>query len=95
MMQCEIIRDLLPLYAEGLTGDAANREIEAHLAGCDACAKALEQLRVPVEQPEPQAEAWKAAVKKEKKTRRRRLALKKDMSATKRSIFLMDHWKII
>ena len=75
MMQCEIIRDLLPLYAEGLTGDAANREIEEHLAGCDACAKALEQLRVPVEQPEPQAEAWKAAVKKEKKTRRRRLAL--------------------
>ena len=75
MMQCEIIRDLLPLYAEGLTGDAANREIEAHLAGCDACAKALEQLRVPVEQPEPQAEAWKAAVKKEKKTRRRRLVL--------------------
>ena len=75
MMQCEIIRDLLPLYAEGLTGDAADREIEAHLAGCDACAKALEQLRVPVEQPEPQAEAWKAAVKKEKKTRRRRLAL--------------------
>lgn len=75
MMQCEIIRDLLPLYAEGLTGDAANREIEAHLASCDACAKALEQLRVPVEQPEPQAEAWKAAVKKEKKTRRRRLVL--------------------
>ena len=75
MMQCEIIRDLLPLYAEGLTGDAANREIEAHLAGCDACAKALEQLRVPVEQPEPQAEAWKDAVKKEKKTRRRRQVL--------------------
>ncbi len=75
MMQCEIIRDLLPLYAEGLTGQAANREIEAHLAGCNACAKALEQLRVPVEQPEPQAEAWKAAVQKEKKTRRRRLAL--------------------
>lgn len=75
MMQCEIIRDLLPLYAEGLTGDVANREIEAHLAGCGACAKALEQLRVPVEQPEPQAEAWKAAVQKEKKSRRRRLAL--------------------
>ena len=74
-MNCEIIRDLLPLYAEGLTGQAANREIEDHLAGCEACAKALQQLRLPVEQIEPHAEAWKAAVKKERKGRRRRTVL--------------------
>lgn len=74
-MNCEIIRDLLPLYAEGLTGQAANREIEDHLAGCEACAKALQQLRLPVEQAEPHAEAWKAAVKKERKGRRFRTVL--------------------
>ena len=74
-MNCEIIRDLLPLYVEGLTGQAANREIEDHLAGCEACAKALQQLRLPVEQAEPHAEAWKAAVKKERKGRRRRTVL--------------------
>ena len=74
-MNCEIIRDLLPLYAEGLTGQAANHEIEEHLAGCEACAKALQQLRLPVEQAEPHAEAWKAAVKKERKGRRHRTVL--------------------
>lgn len=75
MMQCEIIRDLLPLYIDGLTGAETNREIETHLTGCEACAKELERLRTPIEQPEPRAEVWKAAVKQEKKSRRRRLAL--------------------
>ncbi len=75
MMQCEIIRDLLPLYAEGLTGEETIRAVEAHLATCEACAKALEQLRAPVEQPEPRAEAWQAAMKKDRNSRRRRLLL--------------------
>lgn len=30
-MKCEMIRDLLPLYIDGLTSEESNREIEKHL----------------------------------------------------------------
>lgn len=30
-MKCEIIRDLLPLYIDGLTSKESNQEIEKHL----------------------------------------------------------------
>lgn len=36
-MKCDIIRDLLPAYIEGLTSAASNEEIEKHLAGCGEC----------------------------------------------------------
>ena len=29
---CEMIRDLLPLYADGLTGDVTNEAVREHLA---------------------------------------------------------------
>lgn len=32
MMKCEIIRDLLPLYCDGLCSEASKQEIEAHVA---------------------------------------------------------------
>lgn len=51
-MECEIIRDLLPLYADGLTSEASNRLIEAHTAECAECLKFLEEMCVPME-PEP------------------------------------------
>lgn len=28
---CELIRDLLPLYVDGLTSEVSNREIKEHL----------------------------------------------------------------
>ena len=31
-MKCEIIRDLLPSYVDGLTSEESNREITAHVA---------------------------------------------------------------
>ena len=31
---CDIIKDLMPLYVEGLTSEETGREIEAHLEGC-------------------------------------------------------------
>ncbi|MEA5024488.1 hypothetical protein SDC9_20742 [bioreactor metagenome] len=36
-MKCDIIRDLLPTYIEGLASAASNEEIEKHLAGCEEC----------------------------------------------------------
>ena len=34
---CDIIRDLLPLYAEHITSEATNALVEEHLAECEAC----------------------------------------------------------
>ena len=36
-MKCEIIRDLLPSYVDGLTSEESNREITAHVAECAPC----------------------------------------------------------
>ncbi|MBQ8927057.1 MAG: zf-HC2 domain-containing protein [Oscillospiraceae bacterium] len=44
---CEIIRDLLPLYAEGLCSPASRALVEAHLEGCGACRQCLAQAQQP------------------------------------------------
>ena len=36
-MKCDIIKDLLPSYIEGLTSETSNEEIEKHLAACEEC----------------------------------------------------------
>lgn len=36
-ISCEIIKDLLPLYAEGLTGAETSAEVEEHLKECGEC----------------------------------------------------------
>lgn len=44
-MKCEIIRDLLPLYADGLCSDATKSEIEEHIKDCPQCTQSLENYR--------------------------------------------------
>ena len=51
---CPLIRDLLALYAEGMTSPETNRFIESHLEGCDGCRQALAALRAPQPMPEPE-----------------------------------------
>ena len=38
-LSCEIVRDLLPTYAEGLTSDVTSRAVEEHLSGCEECSQ--------------------------------------------------------
>lgn len=40
-MECRIIQDLLPLYAEKLTSEESDRAIEEHLRGCPECMEKL------------------------------------------------------
>lgn len=47
-MKCEIIRDLLPSYIEGLTSEESNRSIEEHLATCPNCRKYLKEMQADV-----------------------------------------------
>ncbi|TYO93289.1 zf-HC2 domain-containing protein [Desulfallas thermosapovorans] len=46
--ECEIIRDLLPLYADGVASRASLEMVEHHLAECASCRHLLNQCRQPV-----------------------------------------------
>lgn len=52
-MNCEIVRDLLPLYADGLCSEESRRAVEEHLKTCEACRKLLPED--PAEMPSPAA----------------------------------------
>lgn len=45
---CEIIRDLLPLYAEEIASPASTAMVRAHLEECPDCARLLAQMQRPV-----------------------------------------------
>lgn len=42
---CSVIQDLLPLYAEDLTGEDSRKLVEEHLFECENCKKSLEELK--------------------------------------------------
>ena len=46
-LDCAIIRDLLPSYADGLTSDETNKAVEAHLTECADCAAVLRRMKEP------------------------------------------------
>ena len=57
-LPCELIRDLLPLYAEHLTSPETGQLIEEHLQSCPACRDELHSIRLPVPvQADAQADA--------------------------------------
>ena len=41
---CEIIRDLLPLYADGVCSELSKKTVTEHLAECRECAAELEKM---------------------------------------------------
>ncbi len=51
--ECSIVRDLLPLYVEGLVSEETSAYIEAHLAACPACNAERDALSVPAPAVEP------------------------------------------
>ena len=66
---CEVIRDLLPLYIDHICSEESQRMVEEHLECCDECKKLYENLSNPVRQniSEPELdsrEAFKAMNRK-------------------------------
>lgn len=47
-LSCEIIRDLLPLYAEELASADSAEAVREHLQGCEGCREALAAMKHPV-----------------------------------------------
>lgn len=46
---CNIVRDLLPLYAEGMASSDTVSFVEGHLAGCPACREVLDDMNTPTD----------------------------------------------
>lgn len=43
-LPCDLIRDLLPLYLDGVCSEESKTVVEAHLEGCEACKAEYQQL---------------------------------------------------
>lgn len=50
-MNCDIVRDLLPLYEDGLCSEESRRAVEEHLATCGACRKLLPEAPAETDSP--------------------------------------------
>ena len=50
-MKCEIIKDLIPLYCDGLCSDETRSAVEEHIARCEDCRRLLEAAGAEPEIP--------------------------------------------
>ena len=64
---CEVVRDLLPLYHDGVCSKKSREMVEEHLTECEACKKELEEIKKEVSVPNASkkdaARAWKTLVR--------------------------------
>ena len=74
-MNCGIIRDLLPLYAENICGKETKFAVEEHLKGCADCRARLEDMKDSDSAAPVSALPLKAVSKKIKKNQIRLIAL--------------------
>ena len=58
-IQCEIIRDILPLYAENMVSQPTRAMVEEHLEDCEGCTRELASLRTQAVPVEPGVKALK------------------------------------
>lgn len=72
-LPCEVVRDLLPSYVDGLTSKVTGELVEEHIGTCAPCRAALDAMRAP------EAETEKAGKMREidylKKNKRRNRAV--------------------
>ncbi len=74
-LPCEIIRDLLPLYHDGVCSEFSRSIVTEHLKTCSTCSQALDDIHEEVEMPKLEADEGKPLRlirRKWKKTTRRR-----------------------
>lgn len=79
-MNCDIIKDLLPLYCDGVCSDETAKAVEEHLTTCPTCCALLDEMRQEPIVPEPiqtqaQQEAKVLQGVKRKFSLRRRLSV--------------------
>lgn len=68
-IECDIIRDLMPLYVEKMVSDKSKEAIDIHLQECDECRTIYEKMVLPEPQVQfntDSAESFQKYVKKKK-----------------------------
>lgn len=53
---CNVIRDLLPLYQDGVCSPESRQLVEEHLEGCETCRTEWERMSAPIPTAHPQVE---------------------------------------
>ncbi len=48
-MNCDIIKDLIPLYIDGVCSDESRYTVETHLTKCESCKALYEAMSTPIE----------------------------------------------
>ena len=69
-IECDIVKDLLPLYVEEISSEASNRVIEEHLAECEQCKTIYQEMKSPelhIRYDREPAESFSKYVKKGKR----------------------------
>ncbi len=75
-MTCDVIRDLLPLCADGVASEESCAVVEEHIRTCEACRALYESMCAPLEvQEAPKEPDYMVAIRRQKKERRRFLLL--------------------
>ena len=70
-LDCEVIRDLLPLYAENMVSEKSRALTEEHLAECEPCRQYLQALTAPEPNVQFRVDSAQQFVKYEKKQKRK------------------------
>ena len=92
-MNCNVIRDLLPLYEDNAVSEDTAQLVRDHLKDCPACREALRRMRVPVSIPpdnEPELlSRFEQRVKRAKRARRIKLLC---LAAVAAAVLLLCLW---
>ena len=72
MNNCDLIRDLMPLYADCQASEASRKAIEEHTAQCPACQKLLQEMCTPLE-PDPEDRTREVMDKLYRRQRRKKI----------------------
>jgi len=63
-IDCNVYKDFLPLYVDGIVSDETKEFVENHLLECEVCRKEVERLSRSVETPTEQSERVLEKIKK-------------------------------
>ena len=74
-MTCDVIRDLLPLCADGVASEESRAAVKAHIRTCNECRALYESMCAPVEATEVKEPDYMDAVRQQKKENRRFILL--------------------
>ena len=47
-IKCCLVRDMLPLYVDGITSEKTNKDIRAHIDGCAKCRELENAMKADV-----------------------------------------------